>query len=791
MTASHFYIKFNLSGRPRGAHFLFIFLNLVYNLSMDAILRGLNPPQAEAVKTTEGPVLVLAGAGSGKTKVLTHRIANIIAHGTRPDQILAVTFTNKAAKEMRIRLWNLLEQQRQNASRAYLESQEGSPDSEVGNDGSSAEKPLESPKNSLKHEKPTPNDLKITLFDEKSLTKPEYTPNVKSEPSRNFMRYMGTFHGICVRLLHIEHEAAGIGANFTIYDTEDQLTLIRRIMREMKLTADKSLTSKNAQSMISHYQNMGMTPADAKRDAYYPNQKRTAEIYARYEQEKRAADALDFDDLLTKTAEMFEKNPEVRRKWQEKFKYILIDEYQDTNAVQYKLIKSLVNENRNICVVGDDWQSIYSWRGADFTNILNFERDFPGAKVIKLEQNYRSTGNILAASQKIINQNKTRTEKTLFTEAGDGEPIAIEGVMDETAEANYVARQIMSMEPKRGNFSDFAVLYRTNAQSSAFEKAFIAARIPYKIIGGVRFYDRKEVKDVLALLKLIVNPLDRVSFERVVKNILSGVGPASVQKVFDYLNEHPEKNLADLEGLKLTAKANAGVIKVENFLKTMRVNKDITTPEIIERIVDYFNFGSLLRTDTPDGEERMQNIEVLASNASVYDTLEEFLEDAALLSSADESAGDNVVSLMTLHAAKGLEFPVVFMVGLEEGLFPSSRADNSVDELEEERRLAYVGMTRAMEQLFLTFAGSRFSFGGRNYNSPSRFLLEIGYEPYGTGAFGESGAFHSSGGFGILGGDPDGEFGEPTSISDIPSGDYSDFDVDFDPFPDDLPVWEG
>ncbi len=718
------------------------------------ILRGLNPPQVEAVQTLEGPVLVLAGAGSGKTKVLTHRIANIIAHGTRPDQILAVTFTNKAAKEMRVRLWNLLESQRQGVARLQDASQ--------GQD---------------------------------------------TAPNRNFMKYMGTFHGICVRILHIEHQAAGVGANFTIYDTEDQLTLIRRIMREMKLTGDKSLTPKNAQNAISHYQNLGMKPADARREAYYPNQKKIVEIYERYEQEKRVADALDFDDLLSKAAEMFEKNAEVRHKWQERFKYILIDEYQDTNAVQYRLIKSLVNEHRNICVVGDDWQSIYSWRGADFTNILNFERDFPGAKVIKLEQNYRSTGNILTASQKIINQNKTRTEKTLFTEAGDGDPVTVEGVMDETAEANYVARQILLMEAERGNFSDFAVLYRTNAQSSAFEKAFIAAKIPYKIIGGVRFYDRKEVKDVLALLKLIANPLDRVSFERVTKNILSGVGPASVEKIFVYLNEHTEQNLTNLGELKLSARADVAVRKVEEFLQTMRVeldNQDITAAEIIEKIVDQFNFGALLRTDTPDGAERMQNIEVLASNASVYDTLEDFLEDAALLSSADESAGDNVVSLMTLHAAKGLEFPVVFMVGLEEGLFPSSRSDNSLEELEEERRLAYVGMTRAMQELFLTFAGSRYSFGGRNYNAPSRFLLELGYEPYGSGAFGESGEFRSGsemmdeasygdGSFGILGGDPDGEFGATASPSVESTGkdDFSDFDEDFDPFPEDLPIWEG
>lgn len=746
---------------------------------MDLILRGLNPPQEEAVKTLEGPVLVLAGAGSGKTKVLTHRIANLIIHGIRPDQILAVTFTNKAAKEMRDRLWKLLNPQ----------------------------------------------------FD-------------ATETPRNFMPYMGTFHGICVRILHIEADAAGIDRNFTIYDSEDQLTLIRRIMRAMNVANDKTLTPKAAHGMISHWQNLGLSPAGALKEAYYPNQKRAAEIFAEYEREKAAASALDFDDLLTKTAELFEKNAELRAKWQRKFRYILIDEYQDTNIVQYKLIKLLVNEERNICVVGDDWQSIYSWRGADFTNILNFERDFPGAKVIKLEQNYRSTGNILAASQKIINQNKTRTEKTLFTESGQGNPITIEGLADETAEANYVARQITQLKSafhaasghsssaiaesenakknshRTGSFSDFAILYRTNAQSYAFEKAFIAARIPYKIIGGVRFYDRKEVKDVLALLKLIVNPVDRVSFERVVKNLLSGVGPASLEKVFAYLDEHPEVNLASLSGLletsTLSPKARNSVAHISNFLHDLRnaegnddgagLVRETTdqptdqlssvtntpTPEIVERIIKYFDLATIFHSDTPDGEERMKNLEVLASNSSVYETLEEFLADAALLSSADESAGSDVVSLMTLHAAKGLEFPVVFIVGMEDGLFPSSRSDNSEEELEEERRLAYVGMTRAMEDLFLTFASSRFSFGGRSFNTPSRFLLELGYNPYGSGAFGDSGVFgidqgslgvnpdlgeptfrsssassfgSPAGSFGILGGDPDGEFGTPATPS--------------------------
>lgn len=746
---------------------------------MEAILQGLNPAQKEAVETLEGPVLVLAGAGSGKTKVLTHRIANLIAHGVRPDQILAVTFTNKAAKEMRVRLWNLLQRQREDATgrRDLLEATENAAQA------------------------------------------------IGEAPNGSFMRYMGTFHGICVRILHIEYLAAGIDRNFTIYDSEDQLTLIRRIMREMNVANDKALTPKNAHGMISHYQNLGVSPADARREAYYPNQKRAAEIYERYEQEKAAADALDFDDLLTKTADMFEKNPEIRAKWQKRFRHILIDEYQDTNVVQYKLIKSLVNDERNICVVGDDWQSIYSWRGADFTNILNFERDFPGAKVVKLEQNYRSTGNILAASQKIINQNKTRTSKTLFTEAGQGDPITIEGLMDETGEANYVARMITKFRTAQQykSYSDFAVLYRTNAQSYAFEKAFMTARIPYKIIGGVRFYDRKEVKDVLAILKLIVNPNDRVSLERVVKNVLSGVGPASLEKLFGYLTEHPEENLAHLDGLLGTSllppRARNSIARVSNFLKDMRNAEGdddgvpglvreiaengpgtvtaIPAVEIIEKIVKYFDFATLLRSDTPDGEERMGNLEVLASNASVYETLEDFLADAALLSSADESAGDDVVSLMTLHAAKGLEFPVVFMVGMEDGLFPSSRADNSEEELEEERRLAYVGMTRAMKDLFLTFAGSRYAFGGRTYNAPSRFLLELGYNPYGSGAFGESGVYEvgisePGASFGILGGDPDGEFGGSISNSATKDDtDFGGFSDDFDPFPDDVPVYEG
>lgn len=719
---------------------------------MSLLTDGLNPPQKEAVETLDGPVLVLAGAGSGKTKVLIHRIANLIQHGIKPWEILAVTFTQKAAREMRVRLWGLLEDR-------------------------------------------TDND-----------------------PPRNFMPYMGTFHGICVKILHIEHEAAGIDRNFTIYDTDDQMVLIRRILKNRGLSSDKTMTPKLVRNMISHWQNLGLSSKQAKAEAIYPNQKKIAEIFVEYECEKHAAAALDFDDLLSHTAELLQSHPEVRARWQERFRYILIDEYQDTNTVQYKLVKLLLGPERNICVVGDDWQSIYSWRGADFTNILNFERDFPGAKVIKLEQNYRSTGNILTASQKIINQNKTRTEKTLFTQSGAGSPVTIESLADETAEANYVARQIERLRMKEaGNYSDFAVLYRTNAQSSAFEKAFISERIPYKIIGGVRFYDRKEVKDVLTIMHLILNPNDSVSFERVVKNVLSGVGDKSREKIQAYIGLNADQDftkVGEIAGaLKLPARARSSLEKLAEFLQELRnsgedndgvdglidemradgADRVTVTPvaEIVEQIVREFNFAELLHVDTPDGVERMQNLEVLASNASAYDSFEDFLADAALLSSVDESLGDDVVSLMTLHAAKGLEFPVVFIVGMEDGLFPSSRAMDAEAELEEERRLAYVGMTRAMRDLFLTFAGSRYSFGGRNYNMPSRFLLELGYNPYGAGNFGESGEFSefseagSYGGvgsaghrgeYGLLGGDPDGEFGS--------------FNAD-DPFPEDVPVYQG
>ena len=681
------------------------------------ILSGLNPAQREAVETLTGSVLILAGAGSGKTKTLTHRIANLIRHGVHPSAILVVTFTNKAANEMRERLWRLLQQ---------------------GN---------------------------------------------KSLPPRSFMPYMGTFHGIAVRILRQEYAALGLPKDFVIYDTDDQISLIRRIVKSLKLSDNKSLKPKSVQAVISAEKNQGNGPAEYAAKAYYPNQKHIAEIFAKYEEEKKKAGALDFDDLLLKELELLSKHPEVREKWQRKFRYILIDEYQDTNMAQYHILKLLTNEARNICAVGDDWQSIYSWRGADFRNILNFTKDFPGAKVIKLEQNYRSTEKILEAAQKIITQNTERTDKTLFTEAEGGEPVDIESLRDETAEATYVAMMILRMQKKYPEFGNFAVLYRTNAQSYNFEKAFMGMHIPYKIVGGVRFYDRKEVKDVLAILKIIVNERDTVSLSRVISNVLSGIGEVSLGKILAAISalddEKPLMNADLLEVLK-SGKAREALRKLTNFLR--KVPEDENPGETVRRIVEYFDFRTLTDDGTPSAEERMKNLEVLAANAAEYDTLSEFLADAVLMSSADEKSLTDAVTLMTLHAAKGLEFPVVFIVGLEEGLFPSSRCVDDNAELEEERRLMYVGMTRAMRKLFLTYAESRFSFGDRSANMPSRFLAELGYDVYGAN---DSSSYNGVGSLGYGGKDVNGDGFKDDVFDDDWSG-----VSDIDPFGDDLPVYE-
>ncbi len=740
---------------------------------MEIFTEGLNPAQKEAVETLAGPVLILAGAGSGKTKTLTHRIANLIAHGIPGDRMLAVTFTNKAAKEMRDRLWRLLQQARSDtrltpsfkddvfADNAAMLATDGTPGRDIDSDGF-------------------------------------------TNPPRNFMPYMGTFHGICVRILRIEYQAAGLDRNFVIYDTDDQISLIKQAMKDLKID-DKTLRPKSVQSTISHCKNTGQTPEEYEEEAYYPNQVKTAKIFARYEKLKRESFALDFDDLLLEVTKLFENNKIIREKWQNRFEHILIDEYQDTNHIQYRLVKALVNQDRNICVVGDDWQSIYSWRGADFTNILNFERDFPGAKTIKLEQNYRSTGNILTASQKIINQNKTRTDKELFTTSGEGEPIEIQSLMDETAEASFVAMKIINLLTNSKaviqndelvkdftSYSDFAVLYRTNAQSYAIEKAFISHQIPYKIIGGVRFYDRKEVKDVLAILKLIVNFHDRISLDRICRNVLSGIGPASLEKIHTFLNQS-ENYDATSQGRQnalldaglldaLSGKAKNNFARLQNFLRDLDMS--LKPAEIIEKVIHYFGLAELVQDGTPSGDERAENLNTMIGNAAEFESLDDFLAEATLMSSADEQTSTNFVTLMTIHAAKGLEFPAVFLVGLEEGLFPSSRSDDE-DSIEEERRLAYVGMTRARKLLILTYAGSRFSNGQRSYNMPSRFLMELGYDPHGSTNLNNS----SSNNFGFNSQSRNHSRSFDPFNDDIEYDDVDPFEDNPDPFQDDTEIY--
>ena len=647
---------------------------------MTEILSGLNKAQQEAVLTKTGPVLILAGAGSGKTKTLTHRIAALIEGGVLPSEILALTFTNKAAREMRERLARLLGR----------------------------------------------------------------------ENSFSFMPWMGTFHSICVKILRIEAENVGLDKSFVIYDTDDRLALIKRAMKELQIS-DKSVKPRAAEASISKAKNDDKEPDEMLAESYYPNQQQIARIYGRYEEMRKGANAVDFDDLLLYVARLLRERKDVREKWRNRFKHILIDEYQDTNHIQYEIVKLLVNEERNICCVGDDWQSIYSWRGADFTNILNFERDFPGAKVIKLEQNYRSTQNILDAAQMVITKNTQRSDKTLFTEAGKGAPITIQQARDEQDEARWVAMQIRKT---RRPLSDFAVLYRTNAQSQAFERAFMDYRIPYKLVGGVRFYDRKEIRDIVAYLHLIVNPRDVVSLTRIINVPARGIGEKSVQKILE----------GDIAGL--TAKTAAAYERFTGVLSALREkNASGASPaDIIEELLRKIDYRSYLDDgDKLKAEERNENLTVLIGEAGAYETLDEFLADAALMSSSDEEAGKDAVTLMTLHAAKGLEFPVVFLVGLEEGLLPHVRSmEESLEDIEEERRLAYVGMTRAMQELFLSYANSRFMFGGRNYNFPSRFLTDLGYNPYGK--------------------------------RDVDGDGFNDFDDDDfgadDPFPDDGPIYE-
>lgn len=621
------------------------------------IFEGLNPAQAEAVRTVDGPLLILAGPGSGKTRTLTHRIAHLIANcGVRPDEILAVTFTNKAAKEMRGRLARLLGR----------------------------------------------------------------------EDSWYFMPFMGTFHGICVKILRESGAAIEIAENFVIYDETDRLNLIKRAMRDLELS-DRQLKPQMVAAVVSSNKNKMITSAEALDQARASRQKQIAAIYHHYESLRRSANALDFDDLLLEVVRLLKTKPEVRQRWQEQFLHILVDEYQDTNHAQYQIVKLLVNDQQNICVVGDDWQSIYSWRGADFTNILNFKRDWPNAKEIKLEQNYRSTNNILQAAQRIIEQNNQRTDKKIWTESGDGKPVEVIETCDEVDEANRVAEIVNQAVIDGWKLSDIAVLYRANAQSYQLEHAFLRYQIPHKVIGGVRFFDRKEVKDVLAYIKLVYQPSDVASLLRAINTPARGIGRVTIEKFIAWQKTTQYDLVEALYHLDESSFQKATKTKLEKFGRIMsRVEQLYSSgaapSELIEKTIDLSGYRTYLEDGSVEGEDRLENLGVLVSEAALYSDISSFLEDAALMSSADQVADDNQVSLMTMHAAKGLEFPVIVIVGLEEGTFPHSRVYEDPTELEEERRLCYVAMTRAKSELYLTHATSRLVFGQRQYLMPSQFL---------------------------------------------------------------------
>ena len=623
---------------------------------------GLNDEQARAVTHGDGPLLILAGAGSGKTKTLTHRIAYLIGElKVFPSRILAVTFTNKAAKEMRQRLAQLLSENADN---------------------------------------------------------------------RQFMPWMGTFHSICVRLLRMDGASIGLDRRFLIYDTDDQVSLMKQIMKARGLT-DKDIKPRAVLSVISNAKNEMRSAEDFSMSARGPREQKIAELFFAYEKSLKEVAALDFDDLLIKTVELLRSKSDIRQKWQRQFEYILIDEYQDTNAVQYALIKLLVNERRNLCVVGDDAQSIYSFRGADYTNILNFERDFPGTTVVKLEQNYRSTGAILNMANSLISHNIHRTDKNLWTANGDGVDPKLWQLYSESEEAIAIANEIQAQIANGRQYGDVAVLYRTNAQSYTIERALRQSYIPYKIVGGLRFLDRAVIKDVLAYLRLLYQPSDRVSFLRIVNTPKRGIGAVSVAKFLEWNAASGRDIIGGLlaveEADNLTARAKRPLLDLGKILEELQREIDGSPAELIEKIIRQTGYGDFINDGTPQADERMENIGVLVAEAKAYVDVATFLEEMALMSSADTTA-DQQVTLMTLHAAKGLEFPVVFLAGLEEGILPHARVFDSgkADDIEEERRLCYVGVTRAREELFVSCANSRTQFGQIGYNMPSRFLDEMG-----------------------------------------------------------------
>lgn len=634
-----------------------------------SIYDSLNEEQKKGVFTTEGPVLLLAGAGSGKTRVLTHRAVYLIEElGVNPYHILAITFTNKAAGEMRERI-----------------------DDMVG------------------------------------------------YGSENI--WVSTFHSTCVRILRRFIDHIGFGTNFTIYDTEDQKTIMKDICKRLEIDT-KMYKEKGLLAAISSAKDELISPeAYALRAQGDFRKMKEAAVYREYQQVLRKNNALDFDDLIVKTVELFQSDMEVLDYYQERFRYIMVDEYQDTNTAQFQLIKLLAGKYKNLCVVGDDDQSIYKFRGANIKNILDFEEVFPDAKVVKLEQNYRSTKHILDTANAVIAHNRGRKEKALWTENGEGEPVFFQQFQTGYDEAEYVAGEIRKkVKNGEGEYKDFAVLYRTNAQSRLFEEKFLYANIPYKLIGGVNFYSRKEIKDILAYLKTIDNGKDDLAVRRIINVPKRGIGNVSLNKVQSYAESMGMSFFEALEDAEHVPGLGRASIKIQPFVTLIHELRlrlaDMSLEELIEEILDRTGYSQELKEeDTDEAKARLENIDEFISKAVSYEEGEEhpslsgFLEEVALVADIDSlEESDNRVLLMTLHSAKGLEFPYVFLAGMEDGLFPSYMsiaADNPVEEIEEERRLCYVGITRAMKELTLTCARVRMIRGENQYNNISRFIREI------------------------------------------------------------------
>ncbi len=632
---------------------------------MSSFLDQLNPVQREAVTTIDGPVMIVAGAGSGKTRVLTYRTAYLISQGKNPASILALTFTNKAAQEMKERIIRL-----------------------VG------------------HE------------------------------SRTI--WMGTFHSIFARILRMECERLGYERDFTIYDTEDSQAMVKSIMKSLNIS-QQQYPPAGIRSRISAAKNQMISPKAFHAAANDPFLEKAALVYEEYEKRLKANNAMDFDDLLLKPLELFQKHKDVLERYQWRFRYILVDEYQDTNRVQYKLIKELASLTRNICVVGDDAQSIYAFRGADIRNILDFEKDYPEAKVFRLEQNYRSTKTILAAADSVIKNNKHQIPKTLWTDNPTGEPVTLVICEDDREEGYKIVSKIEEMSHRHKlDLKDFAVLYRTNAQSRSIEDALRRHGIPYIIVGGVAFYKRKEIKDVLAYLRIVANPKDEESILRVINYPTRGIGEMTVERLRAFAKSHALTLFDALTDARvqdvLPERAWKPIREFGAMMqKYIRLKDDLSVGELARTLVDEIGMLKIFKEEnTVESLARRENVMELLSALTEFSDLnpeaglDGFLEEVSLVSDVDEAEfGRNAVTLMTLHAAKGLEFPVVFIAGLEEGLFPLSNALLEPKELEEERRLFYVGVTRAMKKLYLLYALTRYRFGEFGYSVRSRFLDEV------------------------------------------------------------------